>query len=84
VRAYPLTSPAVNHAAGTAGKAIGVGIVIVYWMVVDVILAVSKAFTGWRQGRAIARRHGGPTSGDRAVARPVTASCLVIHVLRAA
>ena len=29
------------NAAGTAGKAIGVGIVIVFWMVVDVILAVS-------------------------------------------
>jgi hypothetical protein len=29
------------NAAGTAGKAIGVGLVIVFWMVVDVILGVS-------------------------------------------
>lgn len=29
------------NAAGTAGKAIGVGLIVVFWMVVDVILGVS-------------------------------------------
>ena len=34
------TAQALND-AGTAGKAIGVGLIIAFWMVVDVILGIS-------------------------------------------